>query len=128
MRVKIIKCLGLSQINYFLSALCTPKSVLNEKEFFSFIWKYKRDKIARKVMINEMQSGGINMIDVKKFSTSMKATWISKLYNGQNETWTANSRKLMSKCELKFLLNMNTEMEKQIPNNLPQFYKEVIMS
>ena len=64
------------------------------------------------------------MIDVKKFNTSMKATWISKLYNGQNETWTANPRK----CELKFLLNMNTEMEKQIPNNLPQFYKEVIMS
>ena len=34
----------------------------------------------------------------------------------------------MSKCELKFLLNMNTEMEKQIPINLPQFYKKVIMS
>ena len=129
-RVNIIKCLGLSQINYLLSALCTPKWVLNEvnKEFFSFIWKYKRDKIARKVMINEMQSGGINMIDVKTFNTSMKATWISKLYNGQNEKWTAIPRKLMSKCELKFLLNMNTEMEKQIPINLPQFYKEVIMA
>ena len=124
-RVNIIKGLGLSQINYLLSALYTPKWVLNEvnKEFFSFIWKYKRDKIARKVMINEMQSGGINMIDVKTFNTSMKATWISKLYNGQNETWTAIPRKLMSKCELKFLLNMNTEMEKQIPINLPQFYK-----
>ena len=72
-RVNIIKCLGLSQINYLLSALCTPKWVLNEvnKDFFSFIWKYKRDKIARKVMINEMQSGGINMIDVKTFNTSM---------------------------------------------------------
>ena len=35
-RVNIIKCLGLSQINYLLSALCTPKWVLNEvnKEFF----------------------------------------------------------------------------------------------
>ena len=53
-------------------------------------------------MINEMQSGGINMIDVKTFNTSMKATWISKLYNGQNETWTAIPRKLMSKYELKF--------------------------
>ena len=68
------------------------------------------------------------MIDVKTFNTSMKATWISKLYNDQNETWTAIPRKLMSKCELKFLLNMNTEMEKQIPINLPQFYKEVIMA
>ena len=33
------------------------------------------------------------MIDVKTNNTSMKATWISKLYNGQNETWTAISRK-----------------------------------
>ena len=63
------------------------------------------------------------MIDVKTFNTSMKATWISKL-----ETWTAIPRKLISKCELKFLLNMNTEMEKQIPINLPQFYKEVILA
>ena len=69
-------------------------------KIFSFIWKNKRDKIARKVMINEMQSGGINMIDVKTFNTSMKATWISKLYNDQNETWTAIPRKLMSECEL----------------------------
>ena len=90
--------------------------------------KYKRDKIARKVMINEMQSGGINMIDVKTFNTSMKAAWNSKLYNGQNETWTAILRKLMSKCELKFLLNMNTEMAKQKPINLPKFYKEAIMA
>ena len=53
----------------------------------------------------------------------MKAAWISKLYNGQNETWTAISRKILGTCELKFLLNMNTEMKKQMPINLTQFYK-----
>ena len=63
------------------------------------------------------------MIDVKTNNTSMKATWISKLYNGQNETWTAISRKKMGTCELKFLLNMNTEVKKQMPINLPQIYK-----
>ena len=115
-RVKIIKCLDLLQINYLLSALCTPKWFL--MRFVSFIWRYKRDRIARKVMINEMLSGGINMIDVKTFNTSMKAIWISKLYNGQNKTWTAIPRKLMNKCELAFLLNIYTEMEKQIPSTI----------
>ena len=90
------------------------------------MWKYKKVKIAGKVMINEMQSGGINMIDVKTFNTSMKAAWVSKLYNGQNVI--AIPKKMMSKCELKFLLNMNTEMEKQIPINLSLFFKEVIMA
>ena len=68
------------------------------------------------------------MIDVKTFNTFMKASWITKLFYGQNKTWTAILRKWMSRCELKFLLNMNTDMEKQIPIKLPQFCKEVIMA
>ena len=66
------------------------------------------------------------MIDLKTFNNSMKATWISKLYNGQNKTWTAIPRILMSKCELSFLLNIYTEMEKQIPIDLQQPHKKVI--
>ena len=31
--------------------------------------------------------------------------------------------KKMGTCELKFLLNMNTEVKKQMPINLPQIYK-----
>ena len=49
-RVLIVKTLALSQVVYMVSALSVPSWVINEinKEFYSFVWKYKRDKISRK--------------------------------------------------------------------------------
>ena len=66
--VLIIKTFALSKVIYFMSAISTPKWVINQlnKELFGFLWRYKRDKIARKVIVNETEKGGLNMIDVKK--------------------------------------------------------------
>ena len=49
-RILILKTLALSQVVYLLSSLCVPQWVVNEinKEFYSFVWKYKRDKICKK--------------------------------------------------------------------------------
>ena len=59
-RVLIIKTMALSKIVYLAAALLTPQWVINEinKEFFEFLWKYNRDKIARKVVINDICNGG----------------------------------------------------------------------
>ena len=47
-RILIVKTLALSQVVYLISSLCVPSWVINEinKEFYSFVWKYKRDKYA----------------------------------------------------------------------------------
>ena len=66
------------------------KWVVNEiiKEFFSFVWKYKRDKICRKVHVNELENGGMKMIDFKSFCLAMKAVWSTRLHYSKNEAWT----------------------------------------
>ena len=58
---------------YLISAICIPERVINEinKECFGFLWKYKRDKIARKVQINTIENGGLNMIDLKSYCTAI---------------------------------------------------------
>ena len=73
-----------------VSSLCVPTWAVNEIniEFFSFVWKYKRDKISRKVLMNEFDNGGMRMIDFKSFCVAMKAVWASRLYSSENETWT----------------------------------------
>ena len=60
-RILIIKTLALSQIVYLIFSLCVPEWLINEinKEFYSFVWKYKRDEISRKVLINTPQNGGM---------------------------------------------------------------------
>ena len=68
-RILVVKTLALSQIVYLISSICIPKWAINEinKEFYSFIWKYSRDKICRKVLINDLDKGGMKMLDIKSF-------------------------------------------------------------
>lgn len=127
-RILIIKSIALSKLVYLVSSICIPTWVINEvnKEFFGFIWKYKRDKISRKVMINDLEAGGMNMIDFKSFCTAMKAIWAERLYKSQDETWSIIPNKYLEKCSIVRLMCMNHNKSKLIPVKLPQFYEEMI--
>ena len=129
-RVQIIKSLALSQIVHLLSSLHVPNWLINEvnKEFFKFLWKNKRDKICRKVMVNDIQSGGVNMVDVKSFHMALKASWAGRLWHKQTETWTAIPRMYMKNCDINMLMCMNFEKDKQIPIKTTEFYKEVLLA
>ena len=127
-RILIIKTMALSKVVYLAAALLTPEWAINEinKELFAFLWKYKRDKIARKVVINDVSNGGLNMIDFRIFCMSMKAVWAYRLLKSKLETWSIIPKKYFEKCDLNKMLCMNANQEKHIPIFLPRFYKEVI--
>ena len=127
-KVLIIKTLALSQLTHLISSLSIPKQIINEinKEIFAFIWKYKRDKIARKTLINDSKNGGINMIDFNSYCNAIKATWIPRLLNNNDEIWAVIPNKIFSECNLNTLLMMNISEQKHIPIKLPDFYKDVI--
>ena len=129
-RILIIKSLALAKIVYLLSAIGIPEKMIKEinKEFFSFLWKKRRDKIARTVQISPIENGGLNMIDLKSYCTAMKAIWAYRLYKATNETWSIIPQKYFENCNIKLVLCMNTEKEKHIPIKLPLFYKNVITS
>ena len=120
----------MSKFVYLVSAIGIPDKILKEinKELFSFLWKYKRDKIARNVLINSIDNGCLNMIDLKSYCSAMKAVWAQRLYNASNETWAILPQKYFETCDISLILCMNADKGKHIPINLPQFYKEVITS
>lgn len=79
-------------------------------------------------MINGIQSGGMNMVDVKSFHKALKAAWAGRLWRKQTETWTAIPRMYMKNCDINMLMCMNFEKEKQIPIKTTGFYKEVLLA
>ena len=113
-----------------VSALSVPSWVINEinKEFYSFVWKFKRDKISRKVLMNNYEDGGMQRIDFKSFCHAMKAVWAARLYKTTNTTWSIIPNKYMEHCNINTLMCMNMQKEKDIPIKLPGFYREVIIS
>ena len=108
-----------------MASINTPTWVINEvnKMFFVFIWKEKRDKICRKVMTNEIENGGMNMIDVKLFNTVLKANWVSRIWTRETESWTIIPRKYMKGYNINMLICMNFDQKNNNQQNYQYFIK-----
>ena len=79
-------------------------------------------------MINDIDKGGMNMIDFKSFCTAAKAVWVQRLYYSKEDTWSYIPKTFFETCELNVVMCMNFEKEKHLPIKLPQLYKEAILS
>ena len=79
-KIQVIKSLAISKFVHLFTTLPTPNdSFLKELEtLFSFIWGRKGDKIARKIIINDIENGGLKMIDIRSFAKALKIPWIKK--------------------------------------------------
>lgn len=77
-KITITKSLAVSQIVYVLSSLPTPQGILQElnSSLYDFLWDGKRDKIKRSEMINDYDKGGLKMVDIQSFNTSLKIKWV----------------------------------------------------
>ena len=69
-RCLIMKSLGISQLVHTISSLDVPRECLGaaNSAIFKFIWKNKKDKMKRKLMILDYDQGGLRApsIDVLK--------------------------------------------------------------
>ena len=51
---------------------------------FKFLWDDKLDKLKREVVTLHTHQGGLNMINIEHFITSLKITWIRRLIQSEN--------------------------------------------
>ena len=88
-KVLIIKSLGLSQLMYSASILNVPEEVARtvKTRLFSFLWKNKRDKIKRTGLYQDLERGGIRMVDIDIMFKALKLAWILRLLIPGNQNW-----------------------------------------
>ena len=77
-RLLIIKSFGLSKFTHLASLILIPKHIIKliNTLIFEFIWKGKRDKIKRDLIIQGYDKGGLNMIDVDMMIISSNIIWV----------------------------------------------------
>jgi exonuclease III len=87
-RIVVLKSLVISRITHLFINLPDPApdflSELNNM-CFTFLWEDKPSKINKKVACNTYENGGLKMIDIYSFLTTMKVTWLRKLK--ENSDW-----------------------------------------
>ena len=123
-RVLIIKSLGLSQIIYSSSILNIPEGFARivKTKLFNFLWKYKRDKIKGSGQYQDIDKGGLRMIDIEIMLKALKLAWIPRLLSSRRQNWrTVPDYHLRKLGGLNFLLKCNYDPTHR--HFLPSFTK-----
>ena len=82
-KITIVKTFLLAKLNHLFTSLPNPDDSfvkeINEL-LFKFIWSSKPDKINRYTVMLDKKIGGLKMINIKDFVTSLKILWIRRLF------------------------------------------------
>ena len=128
-KITVIKSLILPQIIFSASVLPLPDDIVKNvnKILFNFIWG-KTEKIKRKVLINDLEKGGLAMIDTLSHFMALKASWLPRIIKHENEIWTKIPQMYIRKVCGKLVESMNFSTAKQFPRlqQVPLFYQEII--
>ena len=95
-KITVIKMLALPIIVYTLTNLPDPSAYIIKiinKELFAFLWNNKPDRIARKVVVQNIENGGLKMIDIQCFISALKANWVKRYVHDENKgNWKTTFR------------------------------------
>lgn len=133
-KITIIKCLALPKITHVATNCSIPEDLEKRlsKLFYNFIWG-QRERIKRKLLIAPIEQGGVGMIDIQSYLWSLKASWMGRICdkNEEQAKWNLLTR-CMIESELPLEIFTSCSISEKVSlkqiNNLPQFYKEVCLA
>ena len=100
-KITVIKMLAFPIILYPLTNLPDPNENLIKtikKKLFTFLWNDKPDKVARKVMCQPIERGGLKMLDIETYLSAVKISWIKRYCDPNNEgEWKTTFRHNLKK-------------------------------
>ena len=133
-KVVIIKTMALSQLMYLAKCIETPNdefiTMLN-KEMYEFLWDGKTDRIQRKVLMANLEEGGISMPNIKLKFCAFKIKWILDISFGEKtSSWNILAREIINKLGLPDLciFKCNFSKIKYVHNieRMSKFYKDLL--
>ena len=133
-KVLIIKTFLISQIGYELEMNGIPKHIEKDinKLLWEFLWDGKQPLVNRQTMCFNLDSGGVNMINLRQFIEAKQIKFIHKISNSQTENWNRIGKHWLSLFDEihnseNFLLHCSTikGLQLRIPSS---FYKEALLS
>ena len=129
---QIIRTFIISQFLFVSSVIETPPQVIKAVNslIYKFIWKNKKDRIKRKVLISETLNGGLNIPDFETMIKTARYKWVRKLEENKNSPCyhiLQNYLKKIGIC-LDILLYANFSLHSVgiKDNAIPKFYYELL--
>ena len=129
-KITIIKTFTLSNFIHLLTTLPSPSKqfIKNVNElFFSFVWSNKPDKVKRIYITQDYQDGGLRMVNIENFITSLKIAWIKKLLTNCDAEYISLFEKTLSPLSKFFMLGSDWA-KYLVQKTTNMFWKDVLNS
>ena len=136
-KVTIVKTFLVSQFNFIMQSVGIPEKTLEDinRILYKFIWQRRYsnrkafEKIKRKILQQDYDSGGIRMIDMKSMQSYFYLQWAGKIVNS-NENWTYIPKQaLQIGTNSKYsVLDFNCTAKEANVNVKNSFWKEVAIN
>jgi len=106
--------------------ISVSKDLIKEinKLIYGFIWK-GNDKIKRSALINDIENGGLKMLDTESMISAQRVMALKKYFADGNSSWKAILDEFLCNVGRKFILFCDFDTRK-LPAYIPAFYKECL--
>ena len=131
-KIQVINSIIIPKFVFLFQSLLVPKKQIVEinKLIFKFLWNNKREKIKRSVITGPKSKGGLGMIDLDAFITSLKLKWIKSLIEKQNDKahWQIIPKYFLNRYGNNYLIfHMNLDSIRSIDtSHISDYYKNLL--
>ena len=124
-KILIIKTFGLSQLLYVSSILYVPDWVISEAEniMYNFLWNGKQHKVKKRVIIQDVKDGGLNMSDLLSVVKTQRIKWIKRYLNATKTSWKNTMSSICNINKVEYFLDSNYDLLCHGINS--EFYNDV---
>ena len=122
-KILVVKALGISKFSLLASLIHVPDEIVRQVNtiIYNFVWNGKTDKVKRKILIQDIDMGGLKMIDFDNYIKAAKVKWIQFYLNSEDASWKNTFEYFCGKENLGVFLRSNFAL-KELPKDLPEYY------
>ena len=110
-KIVVLKSYALPKILYPLMMLPNPDNDIIKKinmDMYEFLWNTRTDKISRKTIVQDIENGGLRMINFPFFLKALKASWVKRFINKDDVgIWKTRYTKLLERAGGNFFFECN---------------------
>ena len=87
-RIQIVKTFAIAKFMYKASLISVSEDLIKDvnKLLYGFIWK-GNDKIKRTALINDIENGGLKMLDIQSMILSQRVIALKRFIEDYNSPW-----------------------------------------
>ena len=127
-RITVTRALIASQFVYMSSCVEMPKKAIRsiQSKIMRFVWRGRPPKVSKDILVQDIEQGGLKLVDVEVFIQSLTSLWIRRMFNDRVSSWRKILQGRIGKLELCDLIRSSLCKGEIKKLRIPAFYQNVL--